>query len=42
MELANFYRFFLGRNDVFSNFMLRQMLKIKQQDCQVIRFCKIK
>lgn len=41
-KICQFYKVFLGQDDVFSNALLRQMSKIKQQDCQMIPFYKVK
>lgn len=38
LELANGFEILLGENDIFTNFMLRRMLRIRQQNRQVILF----
>lgn len=38
MKSANFIKFYLGQNEVFSNMLFRKLLKIRQQDFKVIFF----
>lgn len=42
MKFANFYKLSLCQNDVFPNLLLRQILKIWQQNIQVILFNKVR
>lgn len=42
MYFSKLYKGQLGQNDVFSSFWLRQMLKIRRRDRQVVLFCKVK
>lgn len=42
MKFANAYEALLGPKNVISNLQFCKMLEIGQQDCQVVRFCKLR